>query len=74
MAGGGYKGAMTGFIVNNTQYTHEYTKTTYKLVNFQPIGNGLFLVTYGGNQAPIYVIGWADEIWIDSVQQTGLGL
>ena len=67
-------GAMTALIVNDTKYIQAPSSTVYTLINFQPISNGMFMVTYGGNQAPIYVIGWADAIQYGGVNQTGLGL
>ena len=67
-------GAMTALIVNDTKYIQAPSSTVYTLKNFQPISNGMFMVTYGGNQAPIYVIGWADAIQYGGVNQTGLGI
>ena len=67
-------GRVTSLIVNETHYIEGPSTTVIKLVDVQPIGNGLFLITYGANTAPIYVIGWANAIQFGGVNQTGLGL
>jgi FlaG/FlaF family flagellin (archaellin) len=66
-------GRVTFLFVNKTRAIEGPSSTTVKLINVQPIDNGLFLVTYGANTAPIYVIGWADAIQYNGVNQTGLG-
>jgi hypothetical protein len=67
-------GRVTSLIVNESHIIEGPNSTTIKLVNFQPIGNGMFLVTHGANTAPVYVIGWADAIQFNGITQTGLGI
>lgn len=71
-------GRATALIVNESHIIEGPNSIPIKLVNVHPIGNGLFLITYGANTAPIYVIGWPDAIqyylggvWVN---QTGLGV
>jgi FlaG/FlaF family flagellin (archaellin) len=67
-------GRVTALVVNESHIIEGPNSTVIKLVNVQPIGNGLFLITYGANTAPIYVIGWADQIQFNTIPQVGLGL
>jgi hypothetical protein len=67
-------GEMTSLIVNDTIYVQSPSATSFTFTNVQPIGNGMFLVTYTSNQAPLYMIGWADTVKFNGVTQTGLGL
>ena len=67
-------GRVTSLIVNESHIIEGPSSTVIKLVDVQPIGNGLYLITYGANTAPIYVIGWANAIQFNGITQTGLGL
>jgi len=66
-------GKVTSLIVNETHEIEGLDSTTIKLVHFSPIGNGMFLITYGGYNTPIFVVGWADAVQYNGVNQTGLG-
>ncbi len=66
----------TNMIVNDTTIINgPYSGSVY-LDNFIPTENGMFLVSYPGSSvaAPVYMIGWADQIRINGVVQTGIGL
>jgi len=65
----------TSLKVNNTFYIRGPDASNVTLVNFKPLTGGLYLVDWpGSSAAPIFVIGWADQIIRDGVVQTGLGL
>ncbi|MDP2795939.1 MAG: type IV pilin N-terminal domain-containing protein [Methanoregula sp.] len=65
----------TVLVVNETFYINGPSSSDVVLVNFRPTDNGMFLVSFPGSAAaPVYMIGWADQIKIDGVVQTGLGV
>ncbi|PKL70012.1 MAG: hypothetical protein CVV30_01165 [Methanomicrobiales archaeon HGW-Methanomicrobiales-1] len=66
----------TNLIVNETTIINGPYGGSVHLDNFIPTENGMFLVSYPGSSvaAPVYMIGWAEQITIDGVVQTGIGL
>jgi hypothetical protein len=65
---------VTSLVVNETHAIEGLSSTKVTLVNFTPISNGMFVVTYGGSNTPVYMVGWADQIQYNGVPQTGLGV
>lgn len=62
-------------IVNETTYINGPNSQIVILNGFRPTQNGMFLVSFPGNaMAPLYTIGWANQITINGVVQTGIGL
>jgi hypothetical protein len=65
----------TNLIVNTTTVINGPYSLPVVLDGFKPTQNGMFLVSFPGNSlAPLYTIGWANQIKINGVVQTGLGL
>jgi len=65
----------TNLIVNTTTVINGPDPRSVVLTNFRPTENGMFLVSFPGNaMAPLYTIGWADQISINGVVQNNIGL
>jgi hypothetical protein len=73
-AGTGSGTGYTDLIVNDTTILNQAFGGSVVLDNFIPTETGMFLVSYPGSSvaAPVYMIGWANQILVNGVPVTGI--
>jgi len=58
---------VANLVVNNTVYINGANSTDISFINFKPTPSGLFMIEYSGLGAPVFFIGWQDQIQFNGV-------